>query len=487
MAQRFVTNLDLNQNQLLNGKFEVLATDPSTGNFEGRLIYNSTEKTIKYFDGTSWKKALVQIGSGGSASTALSVSESNGVITLTPNLATTSADGVMSFQDKTKLDDATADATAGKLVIRDGSGQAKFSTPTDPAHAATKGYVDSARSGLDVKQSVRVATTGPLTLSTDFEAGDEIDGITLVAGDRVLVKDQDSSSENGIYVVQETGAPVRATDFDSTEEVTPGAFTFVEEGTVNGDAGFVVITDGTIIVGTTGIEWAQFSGTGQIIAGAALEKDGATLNVLVDGLSIEVFDDELRIAEGAAGDGLSASVGVLSVNVASDGGLEIDSDDLQIKIDSEVNGLITTTDGLALDASVAGTGLTFTTGTLSVDAVSLNSASGGGVVGVLPVANGGTNASTEEQARTNLAATPSGGNTSTPVIARVASKVIGDGVNVSYTIIHNFNTRNVAVQVFDSSSYDTVITDVVRNTVNEVVVSFSVAPATNAFTVVVSG
>lgn len=487
MAQRFVTNLDLNQNQLLNGRFEVLASDPNTGNFEGRLIYNSTEKTIKYFDGTSWKKALVSIDSAGSASAALSVSESNGVITLTPNLATTSSHGVMSLQDKTKLDDATAEATAGKLVIRDGSGQAKFGTPTDPAHAATKGYVDSARSGLDVKQSVRAATTGPLTIATDLEAGDVLDTtVTLVAGDRVLVKDQSTSSENGIYIVQASGPAVRATDFDSTDEVTPGAFTFVEEGTENGDSGWVVITDGTITVGSTGIEFAQFSGTGQIVAGAALEKDGSTLNVLVDGLSIEVANDELRIASGAAGDGLSASVGVLSVNVASDGGLEIQSDDLQIKVDTGVNGLVTTTDGLAIDSSIAGTGLTFSTGTLSVDAISLNSASGGGVVGVLPIANGGTNSSTEEQARTNLAATTPG-NTTTPVLARVASKVIGDGVNTSYTITHNFNTRSVIVQVFDSSSYDTVIADVVRNTVNEVVVSFSAAPASNAFTVVVSG
>ena len=487
MAQRFVTNLDLNQNQLLNGRFEVVATDPNTGNFEGRLIYNSTEKTVKYYDGTTWRKALIDVSSSGSASTALTVSESNGSITLTPNLATTSAHGVMSLQDKTKLDDATAEATAGKLVIRDGSGQAKFGTPTDPAHAATKGYVDSARSGLDVKQSVRVATTGPLTIATDLEDGDYVDDVQLNAGDRVLVKDQSTAIENGIYVVQESGAAVRATDFDSTEEVTPGAFTFVEEGTENGDSGWVVITDGSITIGVSDIDWAQFSGTGQIVAGAALEKDGSTLNVLVDGLSIEVADDELRIASGAAGDGLSASVGVLSVNVASNGGLEIESDDLQIKVDAGVNGLVTTTDGLALDSSVAGTGLTFSTGTLSVDAISLNSASGGGVVGVLPIANGGTNASTEEQARTNLAATPSGGNTTTPVLARVASKVIGDGVNTSYTVTHNFNTRNVIVQVFDSSSYDTVITDVVRNTVNEVVVSFSAAPASNAFTVVVSG
>jgi len=137
---------------------------------------------------------------------------------------------------------------------------------------------------------------------------------------------------------------------------------------------------------------------------------------------------------------------------------------------------------------MAGTGLTFTAGVLSVDAIDLDSSSGGGVTGLLPIANGGTNASTESQARTNLAATsPTGANTNTPVLARVASKVIGDGASTSYAVTHNFGTRAVVVQVFDSSSYDTVIADVVRTTTDSVTVTFSSAPASNAFTVVVTG
>jgi len=484
---KFVTNLNLNQNELQNGKFQVVASDPSTNNFEGRLIYNSTEKTIKYFDGTSWKKALISVTEAGSASAALTVTESNGAITLTPNLATTSAHGVMSYQDKAKLDDATADATAGKLVIRDGSGNFKSATPTDSAHVATKGYVDAARSGLDVKQSVRVATTGPVTIANQLEAGDTVDGETLVAGDRVLVKNQSTASENGIYVVQASGAAVRATDFDSSDEVSPGAFTFVEEGDDNADSGWVVITDGSITVGSTAINWAQFSGAGQIVAGDALSKDGETLNVNVDNLSIEVSADALRIASGAAGDGLSASAGILSVNTAAAGGLEISSDDLQIKIDPNYTGLVTTTDGLALSASVAGDGLTFAAGVLSRDAIDLGQGSND-TTGTLPVDQGGTGATTEAAARDNLAYTPpSGANTSTPTLARVASKVVGDGAATTYTVTHNFGTRAVLVQVYDSSGYDTVIADVVRATTDSVTVSFSVAPASNAYTVVVTG
>jgi hypothetical protein len=393
----------------------------------------------------------------------------------------------MSYQDKTKLDDATADATAGKLVIRDGSGNFKAATPTDSAHVATKGYVDAARSGLDVKQSVRVATTGPVTIANQLEAGDTIDGETLVAGDRVLVKNQSTASENGIYVVQASGAAVRATDFDSSDEVSAGAFTFVEEGTDNADSGWVVITDGSITVGSTAIDWAQFSGAGQIVAGDALSKDGETLNVNVDNVSIEVSADALRIASGAAGSGLSASAGVLSVNTAAAGGLEISSDDLQIKIDPNYTGLVTTTDGLALSASVAGDGLTFSAGVLSRNAIDLGQGSDD-TTGTLPVDQGGTGATTESGARNNLAYTsPSGANTSTPTLARVANKVVGDGVDTSFTVTHNFGTRAVLVQVYDSSSYDTVIADVVRTTTDSVTVSFSVAPSSNAYTVVVTG
>jgi len=484
---KFVTNLNLNQNELQNGKFQVVASDPNTNNFEGRLIYNSTEKTIKYFDGTAWKKALISVEAAGSASAALTIVESNGTITITPNLATTSVPGVMSSADKSKLDDATADATASKLVIRDASGNFKAATPTDPAHVATKGYVDSARSGLDVKQSVRAATTGPLTLANQLEAGDVVDGVTLSAGNRVLVKDQSTGSENGIYVVQASGAAVRAEDFDSSAEVTAGAFTFIEEGTINGDSGFVLTTNDTITLGATALTFTQFSGTGQITAGDALSKDGATLNVNVDNLSIEVSSDALRIASGAAGSGLSASVGVLSVNTAANGGLEISSDNLQIKIDSSVSGLTTTSNGLALSASVAGDGLTFTSGVLSRQAIDLGSGSDD-TTGTLPISKGGTGQTSASAARNSLAETSSSGaNTSTPTLARVAYKAVGNGVDVSHTVTHNFGTRAVLVQVYDSSSYDTVIADVERTTADSVTVSFSVAPASNAYTVVVTG
>lgn len=129
-------------------------------------------------------------------------------------------------------------------------------TPTADTDAANKAYVDAARSGLDVKLSCRVATTANITLS----GTQTIDGVSVVAGDRVLVKNQSTASQNGIYVVA-AGAWSRATDADSDAEVHAGMFTFITEGTANADTGWVLSTNDPITVGTTSLAFAQFSGT----------------------------------------------------------------------------------------------------------------------------------------------------------------------------------------------------------------------------------
>ena len=170
-----------------------------------------------------------------------------------------------------------------------------LATPTGSTDAATKAYVDAQLQGLDVKNSVRVATTANGTLASAFANNSTVDGVTLATNDRILIKDQSTGSENGIYTVNASGAPTRATDFDADSEVTGGAFFFAEEGTVNADNGFVLTNDGAITVGTTALTFTQFSGAGQVIAGSALTKSGNTLNVGVDDSSIEVSSDALRV------------------------------------------------------------------------------------------------------------------------------------------------------------------------------------------------
>jgi len=192
-----------------------------------------------------------------------------------------------------------------------------LAAPTDDNDAATKAYVDAARAGLDVKQSVRAATTANVDLSSALENGDVIDGVTLATGDRVLVKNQSTASQNGIYVVQASGAAVRATDFDADAEVTPGAFAFVEEGTTNADTGWVLTTNGTITVGSTSLAFAQFSGAGNITAGDGLTKDGNTINAVGTVGRISVAADSIDISTAYAGQTSIATLGTVTTGVWS--------------------------------------------------------------------------------------------------------------------------------------------------------------------------
>jgi len=149
--------------------------------------------------------------------------------------------------------------------------------PVNTQDAATKGFVEATSQGLDVKDSVKVATTGNITISTALNNGDTLDGVTLSTNDRVLVKDQSTASQNGIYVVG--SSPARADDLAAGADAA-GMFTFVEQGSVNADNGFVCTSNkGSAVVGTNNLTFAQFSGAGQITAGDGLDKSGNTLSV----------------------------------------------------------------------------------------------------------------------------------------------------------------------------------------------------------------
>jgi hypothetical protein len=128
-----------------------------------------------------------------------------------------------------------------------------------------------------------------------------IDGVTLSANDRVLVKDQTDPVENGFYKVTNTGGAAaafvltRTPDANEASEITGGAFTFVEEGANNADNGYVATHNGTPTLGTDDITFDQFSGAGQISAGDALTKTGNTIDVNVDDSSIEISGDSLQV------------------------------------------------------------------------------------------------------------------------------------------------------------------------------------------------
>lgn len=150
-------------------------------------------------------------------------------------------------------------------------------TPTLDTHLATKGYVDSIATGLDFKQSVRVTSRTDIALT----GTQVIDGVAVIAGDRVLVTGQTAAAQNGIYVVA-TGAWARSADADNSAagEVTSGMFTFVEEGTSYGSSGWVLSSANPITLGTTPLSFTQFSEAGQVSAGTGLVATGTQLDVV---------------------------------------------------------------------------------------------------------------------------------------------------------------------------------------------------------------
>ena len=195
----------------------------------------------------------------------------------------------------------------GTVIVPSGyEGRSGFSTQS----LVNKAYVDSVANGLDVKASVRVATTANLTgtynngngtITASSNGAISIDGVSLTTNDRVLVKDQSTATQNGFYKVTTVGSGgaafvlTRTPDADEASEVTGGAFTFVEEGTANADNGYVATHNGTPTLGTTNITFEQFSGAGQIAAGAGLTKTGNTIDVQVDDSSIEISGDTLQV------------------------------------------------------------------------------------------------------------------------------------------------------------------------------------------------
>lgn len=132
--------------------------------------------------------------------------------------------------------------------------------PSANTDAANKQYVDNVARGLYWKAPVRVATTTNGTLATAYANGQSIDGVVLATGDRILIKDQSTGAENGLYTVNASGAPTRATDADGGTELTPGTAVSVTAGTANGDKVFMITSDSAITIGTTAQTWGQLGG-----------------------------------------------------------------------------------------------------------------------------------------------------------------------------------------------------------------------------------
>ena len=216
---------------------------------------------------------------------------------------TVNGKGLVTAAANAILNDISAPTSAYSFNSQRITNLAEPSASTD---AATKNYVDSVAQGLDVKASVVAATTANITLS----APQTIDGIALIAGDRVLVKDQTAASANGIYVVAAAGW-TRASDADTFADLV-SAFVFVERGTVNADRGYVCTVDSGGTLGSTNVTFAQFSGAGTYLAGNGLTLTGNSFSVTGTANRITVSGSGVDIASTYVGQSSITTLGTIA-------------------------------------------------------------------------------------------------------------------------------------------------------------------------------
>lgn len=261
--------------------------------------------------------------------------------------------------NKLDLSTGTFDFTSAVLQV---------AAPTADSHAATKSYVDSIAQGLNWKESVRVATTADITLS----GTQTIDGVSVIADDRVLVKNQSTSSENGIYLCK-SGSWVRADDMDAGDEFS-GAAVFIQEGTANADTGYVCTNNGDVTVGTTAIAFTQFTGAGQLTGGNGIDITGSEISVELDASSgLAVSASGLKIdAAGVTNDMLAGSIANAKLANSTISGVALGSN---LNSLSAGNGIsMTSYNG---SAAVSDITINIEDGTLSVSEDGLKVATGG--------------------------------------------------------------------------------------------------------------
>lgn len=387
------------------GTLTISAEDATSSN-KGIASFNSTDFTVTSGAVTLNAERVEDIVSNlivGGTGIDATYNDGAGSLTIDIDSTVTTNSGSQTLTNKTlgTGNSLSADLNANSNKITN------LANPTNPNDAANKAYVDAVSEGLHVHAAARVYVATNIDLSTDLESGDVIDGITLATGDRVLVNGQTTTSQNGIYVVQASGAAVRATDFDTALEVKSGDFIFVSAGTSYGNTGWVqTLTPATI--GTDPISFTQFSGAGTYTAGAGLTLTGT------------VFSADVTPTSGNAS--LTNTGGAIEVKTDTSRGLSVDANGLGINV---------------------GTGLTHSAGALTF-------ASGYGV--------------------------------------RKASFNIGNASAISFTVNHNFATRDLTVQIYENASpYAQVEADVEHTDSNNITVKFAVAPSSNEYRVVVIG
>lgn len=344
--------VDLTTDQTIGGNktFSNPITGDLTGNADTATAWATARNLSLTGDATATLSSVDGTANVSAALTLATVNSNVGTFLKT----TVNAKGLVTAAATANINDLTvptADYDFG------GYGINNLADPVNAQDAATKNYVDNVAQGLDVKQSCLTATVANITLSGE----QTIDGVAVVAGDRVLVKNQSSAAQNGIYVVA-AGAWSRPADANTWAELV-SAFTFVERGTVNGDTGWVCTVDAGGTLGTTPVTFSQFSGAGTYLAGNGLSLTGNTFAAVGTSNRIAVSPSGIDIASTYVGQTSITTLGTIGTG---------------------------TWNATTIATSKGGTGLTSFTNGGAVYATSTSALT----TGTLPVASGGTGATT---------------------------------------------------------------------------------------------
>lgn len=247
----------------------------AAGTYAARTIAGTAPIAVANGDGVSGAPtiSLNTVGTPVTASFVKITTDTFGRVTATTPVV---AGDITTLVDNTYVN-ASGDTVTGTLTFTGGATITGIPSPTNGSDVTNKNYVDAAVQGLSWKQSVRVATVAAGTLATSFANGSVVDGVTLVTGDRILIKNQATQSENGIYTVNASGAPTRAIDADTGTDLV-GASVFVDQGSL-ADTGWVQTTNAPITIGSSNIVFAQFSGAGAYTAGTGLTLTGNTFSL----------------------------------------------------------------------------------------------------------------------------------------------------------------------------------------------------------------
>ena len=239
-------------------------------------ISQSTTSTDGYLSSTNWNTFNDKAPTASPVFTGTPEAPTAAAATSTTQIATTAFVYSVPINDLT-LADGDLDVNTHKIV--------NVVDPTNPQDAATKVYVDSVAQGLVIKAACVAATTANITLS----GTQTIDGISLTAGQRVLVKNQTLSQNNGIYAVS-ASAWTRTPDADTWDELV-SAFTFISTGTTQADSGWVCTIDAGGTLGTTPVTWAQFSGAGTYTASTGLTLTGNAFSITNTAVAAATYGD----------------------------------------------------------------------------------------------------------------------------------------------------------------------------------------------------